>query len=85
MTGPLAAFVCICAGRESNPEKNPTAGYYLYGWSSAGARAERSGRLDGDDAGDGDGNSGGAAGDGDGGEAAPRRGCSRSRLVSSRI
>lgn len=72
----------VRAGRESNPEKNPTAGYYLYGWSSV--RVERSGRLDGNDAGDGDSN-GGAAGDGDGGEAAPCRGCSRSRLASSRI
>lgn len=41
-------------------------------------------RLDGDDDDD-DGNSGGAAGDGDGGEAAPRCGCSRSRLASSCI
>lgn len=30
----MGLLVCICADRESNPEKNPTAGYYLYGWSS---------------------------------------------------
>lgn len=82
MTGLLAAFVRTCWAASLIPKRILTAGYYLYGWSS---ERKGRGRLDGDDAGDGDGNGGGAAGDGDGGVAAPCRGCSRSRLASSRI
>jgi len=30
----IAGRLFVRASRESNTEKNPTAGYYLYGWSS---------------------------------------------------
>lgn len=66
MTGLLAAY--IRADRESNPEERIRPRDIIY-TGSAAARAEKSGRLDGDDAGDG--NGGGDAGDGDGREAAP--------------
>lgn len=76
MMGPRL-FVYTCGPASLIPKRiRPRDIIYMGG-------AARRGRDDSD--GDGGGNGGGAAGDGDGGEAAPCRGCSRSRLASSRI
>lgn len=74
--------VCSTRGRESNPRKEYDREilFIRVELSVSASAEERSRRLsDGDDADDGDSN-GMVCAAGDGGEAAPCRGCSRSRL-----